>query len=308
MKNILITGSSGFVGKAIKASLIQHGYNILAPIRNQIGNIDGNTDWLPYLKNIDIVIHLAARVHIMHDNKSNSLDIFRKVNTEGTKHLVESALNAKVKRFIYLSSLHVNGNFTINNEKLTENSSLNPQTPYAISKLETEQYLNKVASEAGLEVIIIRPPLIYGPEVKGNFLRLLKLVKIGLPFLPFGSLNNKRSMISIQNLISFITLCIENPNAANQTFLISDDDDISTKNLLQFLYKFFNKTPLFLPIPINLLNLTSKLLGQKEICEKLYSSLQVNIDKAKTLLNWQPIQTVNDGLTEVATWFQNKNI
>ncbi|MBU0744128.1 MAG: NAD-dependent epimerase/dehydratase family protein, partial [Gammaproteobacteria bacterium] len=256
------------------------------------------------MQNVDVVIHLAARVHVMNDTDPDPLSAFRKANVEWTKQLVEAAVAANVKRFIFVSSLHVLGSES-SNHPFDENDNPKPPSSYAISKLEAEEYLNDVANKNDMEIVIIRPPLVYGPKVKANFLSLLKLTKTGLP-LPAGLLNNKRSMISVNNLVDFIICCIEHPKAANETFLISDDNDVSTKNLFFKLIKLFGKRPLLLPIPSKLLYVLGLLLGKKDIVERLCAPLQIDITKAKTLLGWKPVQTLDDGLKEAVEWYKKE--
>lgn len=320
IKTVLITGASGFVGRILIHTLLNFDYNIKTVTRLQQGSLhefpckncetftieESKTDLglMDAMSNVDTVIHLAARVHVMDDPESNLLAAFRKVNVEGTKRLVELAIAAKVKRFIFISSLHVNGAVS-SDYPFSEKDKLNPSSPYAISKWEAEQYLNEVAKKTDMEIVIIRPPLVYGPGVKANFLSLLKLTKTGLP-LPVGLLRSKRSMIGVNNLVDFIICCIEHPKAADETFLISDDDDISTKELFVKLIKLFGKRPLLLPIPPKILYILGSLLGKKAIVDRLCASLQVDITKAKTLLNWKPIQTLEDGFKETVERYKKE--
>jgi len=302
-KTILVTGASGFVGTVLIQALKQRDYNILTLYHNHIIS-KSDLDLTSAMSNIDAVIHLAARVHVMHDSDPDPLNAFRQANVELTKNLVDTAIAAKVKRFVFISSLHVNGSISLL-RPYNEADKPEPPSPYAVSKLEAEEYLSAVAKKSNIEVVIIRPPLVYGPKVKGNFLSLLKLVKYGLP-LPVGLLNNKRSMIDVNNLVNFIICCIENPKSANETFLISDDNDISTKELFTKLIKLFGKYPLLLPIPPKILYILGDLLGKKEIVERLCAPLQVDITKAKTLLGWKPIQTLDQGLKETVEWYKKE--
>ncbi len=323
MKNILLTGASGFVGRLLTQILITSGYGVVValhhsnsrPDKNFFGDcetvvIDRSRPDLGLsnvIRNVDVVIHLAARVHIMNDPDPNPLSAFRKVNVELTKQLAELAIaTAHVKRFIYISSLHVNGSIS-SAHPFNEVDKPEPPSPYALSKWEAEQYLNKLAKKTSMEIVIIRPPLVYGPGVKANFLSLLKLTKLGLP-LPVGLLNNKRSMISVNNLVNFIVCCIEHPKAANETFLISDDCDVGTKELFRKLTGFFGKRPLLLPVPPRVLYFLGSLLGKKEVVDRLCAPLQVDITKAKNLLNWKPVQTLDDGLKEAVEWYKTKHL
>lgn len=318
MKTILITGANGFVGRVLSRRLLDLDYNvrILTRLKQEssggilcenckVFTIDASNPGsvlADAMKDVDVVVHLAARVHIMNDMSSDPLDDFRKVNVGWTKQLAEAALASKVKRFIFISSLHVNGSVSLDHP-FNEGDKPNPPSSYAVSKWEAEQYLNDLVKRTDMDVVIIRPPLVYGPEVKANFLSLLKLTKIGLP-LPVGLLKNKRSMVSVHNLVDFITCCIENPRASNETFLISDDCDISTKELFEKLTRLFGKRPLLLPIPAKILYFFGSLLGKKDIVGRLCSPLQVDIAKAKNLLNWQPVQTLDDGLKETVDWYK----
>lgn len=321
--HVLVTGASGFVGRRFITEALEKNYTTrISLLDNEskrvlasdvclqkcqffvVGDISNNIDWLEVLKDIDVVVHLAARVHIMNDSEPDPLAAFRSVNVEGTKRLIESAIANKVKRFIFMSSLHVNVSVS-SYTPFKEEDKPNPLSPYAVSKWEAEQYLNDVAKKTDMEIVIIRPPLVYGPRVKANFLSLLKLTKTGLP-LPVSSLKGKRSMVSVNNLVDFIICCVEHPKAANETFLISDDSDISTRELFTKLIKLFGKKHLLLPIPTKILYILGALLGEREIVDRLCSPLQVNITKAKTLLNWKPIQTLDNGLKETVEWYKKE--
>jgi nucleoside-diphosphate-sugar epimerase len=320
MKRILITGASGFVGQELVRSLLKLDYNIriLARFEQEPASVVVGNDCEIFvvdsskpdfnlsnlMHNIDVVIHLAARVHVMGDIDPDPLNAFRKVNVEWTKQLAEAAVAAKVKRFIFVSSLHVNGSSSLPHP-FQEKDIPNPHSPYAVSKWEAEQSLNSMAKKDDLETVIIRPPIVYGPNVKANFLSLLKLTKTGLP-MPVGLLNAKRSLVSVNNLVDFIICCIDHPNASKETFLVSDDNDLSTKELFFKLIKLFGKRPLFLPIPPRLLCVLGTLLGKKDIFERLCAPLQVDIIKAKTLLDWSPVQDIDEGLRETVNWYKKQ--
>jgi len=321
-KKVLITGASGFIGRALNQKLSEKDYDIRFVVRSKqlsscegpcngckIFTIDGSREDLGLTNamcDVDTIIHLAARVHIMRDSEPDPIAAFYKTNVDLTKKLVDIAVISKVKRFVFISSLHVTGNESFF-APLNEKDVPNPSSPYAISKWEAEQYLNEIAKKNGMEVVIIRPPLVHGPRVKANFLSLLKLTKIGLP-LPVGSLNGKRSMISVNNLVDFIVCCIKHPKAANETFFVSDDEDVSTKELFIKLIKLFGKRPLLLPVPAKILYILGDLLGRKSIVERLCAPLQVNITKAKTLLSWKPVQTLDDGLKETVEWYKKEHV
>ncbi|KTC66032.1 UDP-glucose 4-epimerase (Galactowaldenase) (UDP-galactose 4-epimerase) (plasmid) [Legionella adelaidensis] len=306
-KNILITGATGFVGKQLVQKLLQHSnYKVQASVRSvnsalpkelqiPIGNVSKQTDWTPALKGCDVVIHTAARVHIMRETATDPLQEFRKINVEGTLNLARQAATHGVKRFIFISSIKVNGEIT-HNDKFFADDKPSPQDPYAVSKLEAEQGLFSIAKETGLEVVIIRPPLIYGPHVKGNFRRLIQTIQKGLP-LPLAALNhNKRSLVSIYNLLDLINCCIDHPNAANQVFLVSDGFDISSVELLQKIGQALNKSPWLIYIPRMLLKGISSLLGKEALWQRLGGSLQLDIEKTCTLLNWKPVIGMDEAL------------
>jgi len=240
---------------------------------------------------------------MVHETENDPLKVYREANVELTKKLALAAVANKVKRFIFISSLLVNdGNF--GSTPLLETDIPSPQTPYGISKLEAEEILREISAQYGLEVVIIRPPLVYGPHVKGNFLSLLRLVNVGLPFLPLGALNNKRSFVSVNNLVDLLIACIEHPKASNEVFFVSDDEDVSVTNLIKLLAKHLDKPRPLLPISVGLLEKIGKLLGKLDSVKKLSMPLQVNITKVKNLLGWRPVQELSDGLQEMVDWFR----
>ena len=309
--NILITGATGFVGSRLMVvhsryaadvklrGAFRSGERTLTPFKNGIstGNIDANTSWLEALKNIDVVVHLAARVHVMHENKVNALSAYRQVNVDGTLNLARQAAAAGVNRFIFLSSIKVNGEETNPGECYSENSKPNPVDPYGISKYEAEEGLKKICDQTGMEYVVIRPPLIYGPGVKANYQKLIHAVKKGFP-LPFGRINNKRSMLALDNLIDFIYLCASNPKAANQIFLLSDGEDMSSKDLVKRISKALGRIPRLLPLPIALLRVLGFFVGRGLEIERLIGSLQIDSSKARQLLGWSPPQTVDEGIVQ----------
>jgi nucleoside-diphosphate-sugar epimerase len=291
---ILITGANGFLGKFISKELSKDLNEIISVTRSisnysvAVGEIDENTNWTDVLIGCDVVIHLAARVHQMSDDSFDPLSEFRRVNTEGTLNLALQAKKLGVKRFIFISSIKVNGEESDNS--YAEYSRPNPLDPYAISKWEAEKGLNQLAVDGEMEIVIIRPPLIYGPGVKANFASMIKWVRKGLP-LPFGAIHNKRSLVAIENLVDFILLCADqskSPNAANQTFLISDGHDVSTSQLLNNVRSAYGvKIPL-IPVPAGLLHFGLNLIGKSELSSRLLGSLTVDISKARNLLGWEP--------------------
>lgn len=309
MKKIFITGSTGFVGHALIRLLDGQAYTVTAAVRQYsealpksvgqffIGDIQKNTDWSESLSEVDVVIHLAARVHVMKDDSANPLEAFRLTNTTATLNLARQAAAAGVKRFIFLSSIKVNGEFSPKGRPFTPDDKCIPSDPYGLSKYEAEQGLLEIADETGMEVVIIRPPLVYGAGVKGNFQQMISWVSKGAP-LPLGAINNQRSLVALDNLNDLITTCIDHPAAANEVFLVSDGEDISTTQLLSRIGGVLGVPARLLAIPEHLLIKVFSLLGKQAIAQRLCSSLQVDISKTRTLLGWQPVISVNEALTE----------
>lgn len=319
-KAIFLTGGTGFIGSAIiERILIDSQFTVVATTRKSISNnnikfvtinnIDENTNWLEYLSNIDVVIHTVARVHMMKDSSANPLNDYRKINVEGTLNLARQAVKSGVKRFIFISSIKVNGESTsLPTNVFHSEDKANPIDYYGISKFEAEEGLKQISKLTGLEVVIIRPPLVYGPGVKANFLSMMKWLQKGIP-LPFGAINNKRSLVAIDNLVDLIVTCINHPNAKNQIFLVSDDEDISTTELLKRIAKFMKKKVFLVPIPISCLKIVAILFGKKNLSQRLVASLQVDINKTKKLLDWKPVISVDQALLKtVNTFLTNKNI
>ncbi len=315
-RTILVTGANGFVGKALCALLLAHGMSVSAAVRKHsnmqggrfnytfVGDIDGNTDWDVALKNIDCVVHLAARVHVMNETSSDPLKEFRRVNRDGTEKLARDAASAGVKRLIYLSTIKVNGELT-NGDPFTEQVGHPPVDPYGLSKWEAENLLRQISAETGMEVVIIRPPLVYGPGVKGNFLTLLKLVLKGFP-LPLGRVTNRRSLVALDNLLDLIRECIANPQAANETFLVSDGEDLSTAELIKAIAHAMKKSPRLIPVPLRWLTIAALISGKKAVANRLLGSLQIDSGKATRLLGWRPPQTVAQGVERVVDWYEKR--
>lgn len=262
----------------------------------QIESIGPDTDWSDALAGVDTVVHLAARVHVMNDRVADPLSAFRQVNVAGTERLARMAADAGVKRLVFLSTVKVNGEKT-EKHLFTEEHTPQPQDPYAISKFEAEQALHNISDATGLEIVILRSPLVYGPGVKANFLRLLNMVNKNIP-LPLSMVNNKRSMIYIGNLIDAIIKCIENPNAANQTFLVSDGQDVSTPELIRMIAKAMGKKARLFPCPVSFLKMIGKVAGKSDEIERLTGSLQIDSAKIKSTLNWTPPYTIEEGSME----------
>jgi UDP-glucose 4-epimerase len=309
-KKILLTGGTGFIGKALLSELLNNKFLLVSAVRRlnpnipspiseyEIKNIDSKTNWGHLVQDIDTIIHLAARAHILNDTNTDPLAVFREINTEGTLGLARQAASAGVRRFIFISSIGVNGNQTTS-APFTMDDIPVPIEPYAISKLEAEIGLKKIGEKTGMEIVIIRPPLVYGSDAPGNFRRLISLVAKSIP-LPLGAIHNRRSFIALDNIVDLIKTCIEHPNAANQTFLASDDDDLSTTELLQRLATSLGKPSHLIPVPAYLLTTAATLLGKRDLIQRLCGSLQVDISHTKQILNWSPPLSVTDALQKTA--------
>ncbi|AWF81747.1 NAD-dependent dehydratase [Microbulbifer sp. A4B17] len=302
---ILLTGASGFVGMALLPKLRKEGYQVLPVYRRkieggfQIADLSSNTDWARALVDIDTVIHTAARVHVMEEASANPLAEFRRVNVEGTIKLAQQAASAGVRRFIYLSSIKVNGESTSNRAPFNADEQCDPTDPYGLSKKEAEDALLELAEFTGMEVVIIRPPLVYGPGVKANFQSMIRWLTKGIP-LPLGAIHNRRSLVAVGNLIDLICVCISHPDAANQVFLVSDDMDVSVTDLLRGLSHALGCDTRLLPVPQFVLTTALKLIGKGAIAERLCGSLQVDITKTKELLDWAPPVALGEGLAITA--------
>lgn len=296
-KKILVTGSNGFVGKPLCSALRSRGYDVLGSVRNKslamtgqnyifVDGLDSNTQWRHALEGCDAVVHLAGRAHILNDNTRDSLASFRMTNTKGTLNLAEQAAECGVSRFIFLSSIGVNGAIT-SGLPFSFDDSPSPHSPYAISKMEAEIGLREISRRKSLDVVIIRPPSIYGKNAPGNFGLIQKFIKYGIP-LPFGSINNKRSLVAIENIVSFITVCIEHERAENELFLVSDDDDLSTLEIVELLGKLIGKKPKTVDLPLKLLWCILTILGKRKAAVSLMSDLQLDVGRSRELLEWSP--------------------
>lgn len=314
---ILLTGGSGFVGSALLKCLVTEQHRVVAVTRSindydasieqvNIPSIDKNTDYHSKLIGCEVVIHCAARAHIMNDELPDPLVAYREVNTDGTLNLAQQAADAGVKRFIFISSIKVNGESTTGSAIFSEPVTFLPVDPYGLSKYEAEIGLRKMSLETTMEVVIIRPSLVYGPGVKGNFLNLLKLSRLPIP-LPFGLINNKRSMVYLDNLVDLIIACIDHPKAANRVFLASDGDDLSLLRLLTLIRKAMNKPSLLLPIPSFLFNLLGKLSGKPELVDRLIGNLQVDSSDANKYLGWTAPYSVGQGIKVTVDDFLKNN-
>lgn len=314
MTSFLVTGANGFVGRAVCGELMRRHVFVRGAVRSPlnasglsceyaaIGNLGPDTDWRAALSGIDVVIHLAARVHVMRENAADPLAAFREVNVTGTERLARAAASNGVKRLVYVSSIKVNGEQTAG-VPYSELDVPAPQDPYGVSKYEAEQALHRVALETGLEVVIVRPPLIYGPDVGGNFLRLLKLMSWGVP-LPLASVRNRRSMIYLGNFVDALIICAMHPAAAGKTYLVSDGEDISTPLLMQNMANLMGKHSRLWPLSPFLLKMAGKMTGMSGEIERLIGSLQIDSAGIRRELGWLPPYSMQQGLSETVRWFK----
>lgn len=306
---ILVTGASGFVGSALVKRLAAEisFKGVVATFRRnpnlssngvlsvEVGDMSATTDWGIALQGVSDVVHCAARVHVSQGGSSDSLEAYRQVNVAATLNLARQAARAGVSKFVFVSSIKVNGEETRAGLPFTANDIPAPLHPYGVSKLEAEQGLREIEAHTSMKVVIVRPPLVYGPEVKANFASMLRYVELEIP-LPFGAINNIRSFIGIDNLIDFLVTCLKHPSATGQTFLVSDGEDVSTTELLRRAAKAMDKKVFLLPVPVFLLERAATLLGKREMAQRLCCSLQVDIEKTSLVLSWTPPLTFDQGL------------
>ncbi len=310
--NILVTGATGFIGRAVVSHLsTRDDFSIRIAIRCQahnlpsdrqsvqVGDLRADTNWKVALKDVQVVIHTAARVHVMNDSASDPLTEFRKVNLDGALNLARQAAQMGVKRFIFISSIKVNGEHTSPGSSFSSEDKFVPDDPYGLSKYEAEQGLLALAKETNMELVIIRPPLVYGPGVKANFATMIKWACKGFP-LPLGAIHNKRSLVALDNLVDFMICCIDHPKAANEVFLISDGEDLSTTELLQKVARALGKKLYLIPLPVWLMRFVADLLGKGDVANRLFDSLQIDNSKARHLLGWKPVITVDEQLQKMA--------
>jgi len=311
IKKVLVTGASGFIGSALCVKILAEGLQVRGTFRSEsdvsrlpesveavsISSIDSDTKWNDTLEGIDTVVHLAARVHVMDDSSLDPLTEYRKVNVEGTKCLAIAAAKAGIKRFIYISSIKVNGEGRAS--AYTEYDEEAPADPYGVSKWEAEQELHKISDTTGIEVVILRPPLVYGPGVKANFMQLFKIVERRIP-LPLLNIKNRRSFIYLGNLIDAIITCMTNPNAAGKTYLVSDGEDVSTSELIRRIGAVSGRRAFLLPVPVWILRMAGRITGKSNEIERLVGSLTVDISKICKELEWKPPYVMEHGLRETA--------
>ena len=307
---ILITGNTGFIGNALNQALLAAGKPVVAAVRHlssgrnshqtkiqrhSVGRICGQTNWQLSLNGVQTVVHCAARAHVIHENEADALAAYRSVNVDGTRRLAQQAAAAGVRRLVFLSSIGVLGIHTNGRGPFFVSDAPNPVVDYAVSKWEAEQALWEVAANTGLEVVVVRPPLVYGPGAKGNLARLLKLVRSGVP-LPLGAVHNQRSLIGLDNLVDLLIRCVDHPAAAGQTLLVSDGEDVSTPDLLRHMAAGLGRSARLLPVPVPLLRLSVRALGKQAEIDRLVGSLQIDSRQTRELLDWNPPVSVAEGI------------
>lgn len=316
-RTVLVTGATGFIGHQLCGRLLAESVRVRGAVRGAersailpdgveaapIGSIGAATDWSPALRGVDTVVHLAARVHVMDDGAANPLMEYRSVNVDGTARLARQAAASGVRRLVFISSVKVNGEGRIC--PYTEQDVPSPLDPYGISKWEAEQMLRVIAAETGLEVVVLRLPLVYGPGVKANFLRLLETVSRGAP-LPVSRIHNRRSLLFSGNLVDAIVACSSHPKAVGQTFLVSDGEDVSTSDLVRLVAFALGRPAWLFPVPPPLLRLAGKLAGKSAAVDRLLGSLAVDASKVRNVLGWAPPFSMAEGLGITAEWYKGR--
>jgi UDP-glucose 4-epimerase len=309
---VLVTGATGFVGRALLARLAADGHALRAAVRNRapdldveqvrVGDLGPNADWDPAVAGCGVVIHAAARVHVMNERAADPLAEYRRANVEGTLHLARRAAAAGVRRFVFVSSIKVNGEVTHPGRPFRADDPPAPVDAYGVSKLDAEQGLRHIADETGMQFTIVRPPLVYGPGVKANFLALMRALNRGLP-LPLGAIHNKRTLVALDNLVDLIAVCTRHPAAANAVFLAGDAEDLSTTELAQRLAAALGARARLIPVPAEMLEVAARLLGRGAFAQRLCGWLQVDIGATCERLGWSPPVGVDEALRRTAAHF-----
>ncbi|MFW3895899.1 UDP-glucose 4-epimerase family protein [Pseudomonas bharatica] len=311
---VLLTGASGFVGKAVMERMSKDGTELIVPLRRPAAQLpvgvssyifDDLADeraWPQDQNSVDTVIHCASRVHVMNEVAADPLAEFRKVNVQSTLAFAQRAARAGVKRFIFISSIKVNGEGTSQGRPYRADDTPAPSDPYGVSKQEAEEQLRQLGADTGMEIVIIRPVLVYGPGVKANFLNMMRWLDKGVP-LPFGAIHNKRSLVALENLVDLIAVCARHPGAANQTFMVSDGHDVSTTELLKSMGRALGRPARLLPVPSSLLVMAANLLGKRSLSQRLCGSLQVDISETRRRLDWTPPVSLEKALSDAAEYY-----
>jgi nucleoside-diphosphate-sugar epimerase len=314
METVLVTGANGFIGWALCGVLAASGRRVRKAVRMPVpglpdavvvGDIGPDTDWRTALEGVSGVVHLAARTHVLRETATDPLAAYRKINVSGTERLARSAAAGGIRRLVIVSSVKVSGERT-EERPFTEDGAPRPEDAYGVSKWEAEQALSRIAAETGLEVVALRPPLVYGPGVKGNFLRLMNLVARGVP-LPLGAVDNRRSLIYTGNLAGAIVKALDAPQAAGRTYLVSDGEDVSTPDLVRGLARALGVKPRLLSLPLSALDLGARLAGRRAEFVRLTSSLQVDSSRIRRELDWRPPFTLAQGLELTAKWYHARS-
>lgn len=315
---VLVTGASGFIGSAVTRRLLGDGMTVRAATRREIRapapgieivpgtELGGDFDWGEAVRGCHAVVHAAARVHLVKDSAADPLTEFRRVNVDGTVALARRAADAGVRRFVFLSTVKVNGEETQPGRPFTADDIPAPEDAYGLSKYEAELALRRLSTATGMEVVIIRPVLVYGPGVKANFLAMIQAIDRGWP-LPLGAIENRRSLVGVDNLVDLIATCLRHPAAANQTFLVSDGSDLSTTELLQRTAAAFGRRARLFPVPPAMLRAGATIVGKGMAARRLLGSLQVDISRTRQVLGWSPPMSVDEQLTETAEWFRARD-
>ena len=312
----LVTGANGFVGSALRRALSRKGHRVRSAVRNTerispsdaatsdiiaIGDIGPGTEWHAAMSDVDCVVHLVARTHVLRDTGVDTLADYRRVNVEATRRLAQTAARSGVKRFVFVSSIKVNGEST-GDHPFTENDTPRPEDAYGISKWEAEQAIWQIAAAGGMQVVVLRPPLVYGPGVKGNLLQLLQVVARGWP-LPLASIRNRRSLVFVGNLVDAIMAAASSPAAPGNTFLVSDGEDVSTPDLVRALARALNVPARLVPCPAVLLKFAARVIGRADAAARLTGSLQVDSSRIRRELDWKPHHSLAAGLARMAQWY-----
>jgi nucleoside-diphosphate-sugar epimerase len=319
MKKILVTGATGFVGRPLCRRMLQEGWHVQGALRAVstrellpagvgavlIGPIGPGTQWTQSLEGVETIVHLAGRTHVMREEAADPLAAYRLINKDGTEQLAREAATAGVKRLVYLSSVKVNGGGR--ERPYTESDAPAPEDGYGRSKWEAEQALIGISAETGMEVVILRPPLVYGPGVKANFLRLLQVIDLRIP-MPFSRIRNLRSLISVENLIDALMLCVTHREAAGKTYLVSDGENVSTPDLIRRIAAALGRRAYLMPFPLLLLRLAGKVSGKTSAIERVLGSLTVSSEKIRHELGWSPPYTMETELRKTAEWFKKEKL